>query len=390
MQQQDPRRLNVLHVIDIGGYGGGEKLLLQLLPALNRHISTGCLIFYKKTNPKAALHIGEELKEKNITVQLEAYDHLLQRTILKRIAECVKKGGYDMVHSHLKHADLWFAVMKMTGMIKRPVVSTMHGYNDEYENKNGFVIVRKLFFSPYYRISKWIYKRLDGFILISNIVNDFFTKARLLPAVPAKVIYHGYELNEQLPVAVKDDDRSEVDIAVPGRLIKRKGHSYALAAVKKLVASHPGIRLHFYGTGPEEQSLKEKAAAEGLSDVVFFHGYVHDLLKQLTRMDIVLIPSLWEGFGLVFLDAFAAGVPVVGFDLPAGNEIVEHGKTGLLSIPYSAESLAANMEKLIQDPGLRKQMALQASQSLQEKFNMERMAEDYTSFYQQIAGTNKK
>lgn len=375
--------LKVLHVINIGGYGGAEKLLLQLLPALNQQMVADCLILYKKDNPAAALKIASELKDKKVQVYVFSYSQVLQGSIRKTIRNYAVQGKYDLIHGHLKQADFWLSIIKKLGQLKIPVVSTMHGYNDTYENKNGFVIKRSLFFSPYYLVSRAIFRQLNGFILISDVVSNFFNRSGLLPKVTQRIIHHGYDAGE-LPEVEMPLHTRRPKIAIPGRLIRRKGHLYAIEAIQQLKTLFSGITLHVYGDGPERQSLENKVREEGLDNTIIFHGYVHDLLTALQEMDIILIPSLWEGFGLVFLDAFAAGVPVVTFDLPAGNEIIRHKDTGLLARPYSSASLAENIQLLLQDDRLRKDIVLKARQELASRFSMHKMVESYLDFYKAI------
>lgn len=377
------KRLRILHVINIGGLGGAEKLLLQLLPALNRSVDIECLIFFNTASPAAASKLAEELTSYGIRVKKEGYHSTFEKSIRKKIREVVADGEYDLVHSHLKHADLWLAMLKKLSRFKTPVVSTMHGYNDAYENQYGFAVKKKIFVSPYYLLSKAIFSQLDGFILISNIIRDFFRKTRLLPSVPQEVVYHGYDL--QLMSAENEISKPfEGKIAIPGRLIFRKGHRFAIEAFRKVREEHPGITLHIYGEGSEREVLQQQVEKAGIEQAVFFHGYVHELGTQLKQMDIMLVPSLWEGFGLVFLDAFAAGIPVLAFDLPAGNEIVRNEYSGLLATPYSADSMAEQMRRLIEDAPLRQQLIANGRHELKIRFNMERMTEDYISFYHKI------
>ncbi|MBO9660740.1 MAG: hypothetical protein J7527_18100, partial [Chitinophagaceae bacterium] len=101
------KRLRILHVINIGGLGGAEKLLLQLLPALNRSVDIECLIFFNTASPAAASKLAEELTSYGIRVKKEGYHSTFEKSIRKKIREVVADGEYDLVHSHLKHADLW-------------------------------------------------------------------------------------------------------------------------------------------------------------------------------------------------------------------------------------------------------------------------------------------
>ena len=110
---------------------------------------------------------------------------------------------------------------------------------------------------------------------------------------------------------------------------------------------------------------------------------------RLKKMDIILIPSMGESFGMVFLEAFAAGVPVVAFDLPAGNEIVRDGGNGLLAKPENVNSLVEKIKLLCNDAALRKRIVNQATTDLLQQFSLTRMANQYQAFYQSILSAHE-
>jgi glycosyltransferase involved in cell wall biosynthesis len=93
---------------------------------------------------------------------------------------------------------------------------------------------------------------------------------------------------------------------------------------------------------------------------------------------------MYESFGLVFLDAFAAGVPVVAFDLPAGNEIITDQVTGLLAKPYDHRSLYEQVLRLCESEDLRRTLSTNASAKLKTSFSITRMADDYVQYYNHV------
>ncbi len=378
--------MNILHVINITGFGGAEKLLLQLLPALKRNDEVECAILYPLNTDSAALTIGTILEKKGIKVYLFSYQKWYSKSIVDYLSLLINKGKYTIIHSHLKHADIWMARLKRKRAITIPVVSTMHGYNDAYENKFGFEIKRKIYFSPYFQFSKIIYTYLDGFILISDIVGSFFSRTGLLGNKRKVIIHHGYECQ-----ICSSDERiikagEGYHIALPGRLLYRKGHRFLIEAVKELNDRGIPVNLHIYGTGEEQPALEMQVRQLQLLEKVTFHGYVDDLVKILAGMDCVVIPSLWEGFGLVFLDAFAAHTPVVAFDLPAANEIIKHEYNGLLARPGSSTDLAENIARILKDDQLRNRIIANADIDLKQRFDINIMADKYRDFYKEISG----
>ena len=163
-----------------------------------------------------------------------------------------------------------------------------------------------------------------------------------------------------------------------------KGHKYAIEAVKILKTKYPNLVLHFYGIGAYEDELKSMIKSNHLSFNVKLQGFTRNINEKYTEYDIVLIPSIMEPFGMVFLEAFNHNKPVVAFDLPAGNEIIRHGYNGRLAKPYSSESLAEEIDFLIQHPKQREEIIFNAKKELQEKYSIQKMAASYISFYQKI------
>ena len=375
--------MRVLHVITINGYGGAEKLLLHLLPALQEgNVSAECLILNKKGVQEFSRDIGSKLLEKGIKVHYGEYSSILDREALKKIKQIINAGNYNIIHSHLKYVDVWMTILKKTGGLKLPVVTTLHGYNDEYENEYGFSITKRIYFSVYYWVTKIICHSLDGFILISQIVADFYHGTNLLEKGKGKIIYHGYALKDNKYSEEKYAEKQNGPIlAIPGRILKRKGHVFAIRALKELLIKWPDASLYIFGTGPYEPVLRKLIEEEGVGDSIIFSGYVDPLVSYLRGCDIVVIPSLWEGFGIVFLDAFAAERPVVAFDLPAGNEIIQHKINGLLASPGDSKSLADMISLLWEDKKLKETITHNATIKLINEFSIKKMAEKYLSFY---------
>jgi glycosyltransferase involved in cell wall biosynthesis len=377
--------MKVLHIISIDGIGGAEKLLLDLLPALQKHgTQTECLILHRVNNNEAALSTGKALQEKGVPVYYQPYEKILDRSLKAAVLPLIEKGGYDLIHSHLKYADLLVSRLKRSSRLSLPLVTTAHGYRDNYHSKYGLQFKRNIFLSPYYWLTRYIYKKFDGFIFISRGVKELLDAAGLTRNKPFAIAHNGYDVSTLKERNIPAIRLNAPGIAIPGRLVGFKGHTYAIRAMKTILQTFPGASLHIYGTGPEETKLKEETAGLGLTSQVVFLGYVNDLPQRLQTCDLAIIPSKGEPFGIVFLDCFAAGLPVVAFDLPAGNEIVRDGFNGLLAKPLDTTDLAQKVIDLCNDPDTRTRIIKNAYVKLKESFSIDEMANKYISFYKGI------
>lgn len=139
------------------------------------------------------------------------------------------------------------------------------------------------------------------------------------------------------------------------RMYPRKRLGDLLEAAALLRARIPGVRVRIVGEGPEARALRRRRHALGLDDVVTFLGEVsrQALAVEYAGADVFCLPTVQEGFGLVFAEAMAAGLPVVACRAAAVPEVVEDRRTGLLVTPRSPDELAMAMETLLTNPDLR-------------------------------------
>jgi phosphatidyl-myo-inositol dimannoside synthase len=131
-----------------------------------------------------------------------------------------------------------------------------------------------------------------------------------------------------------------------------------LRATPLLRTRIPGVRVRIVGEGPESVRLRSLARALRVDDTVTFLGEIgrQALAVEYVGADCFCLPTVQEGFGIVFTEAMAAGLPVVACRAAAVPEVVEDGRTGLLVSPRSPEELAMVLEKVLTSPALRREL----------------------------------
>lgn len=147
-----------------------------------------------------------------------------------------------------------------------------------------------------------------------------------------------------------------------GRLVHEKGVHDLLAALPRLRRRHPGVRLVVAGRGPKEAELRSLARTLRLGRSVEFAGFVPDaeLAVLAAAADCAVVPSVYEPFGLVALEAPAAGTPVVVSDVGGLRELVEHGRTGLRFPPGDPAALADAVSAVVGDQVLARRLVREA------------------------------
>jgi glycogen synthase len=172
-------------------------------------------------------------------------------------------------------------------------------------------------------------------------------------------------------------------VAFVGRLVYEKGVHDLLRAVPRLRRRHPGIRLVVAGSGPHEEALRAQARRMRLGRSVRFTGFLADdeLTALAAAADCVVVPSIYEPFGLVALEAAAAGTPLVAADVGGLRELIQHGVTGMRFAPGDVGALAEAVSTLLSDQVLARRMARAARAVVERDYSWRgaalRVAEAY-------------
>lgn len=152
-------------------------------------------------------------------------------------------------------------------------------------------------------------------------------------------------------------------VACVGRLSYEKGMDLMLEAWERISARHPEWRLHIYGSGPDEADLRAQAAM--MAGSVEFRGVVADVEEALVEASVFALPSRAEGFPMSVLEAMAYGLPTVAFDCAPGvRTLIEDDRGGILVKPGDTAAFAAALERLIDDPDLRRALGAEARASV--------------------------
>jgi glycogen(starch) synthase len=174
-------------------------------------------------------------------------------------------------------------------------------------------------------------------------------------------------------------------IVFSGRLVHEKGVQVALAALRALKRDYPGIRLVIAGSGPYEATLRERARSLGVVRSVRWAGFLSDeeLRALVGAADAVVVPSLYEPFGLVALEAAAAGVPLAVADVGGLRDLVEPGVTGTRFTADDPVALAAAVSELLAHPRTAAAMARTATARVATEFSWRAVAADTAKIYVQ-------
>jgi len=232
-------------------------------------------------------------------------------------------------------------------------------------------------------INRYIFRR----ILSRIIANSQQTKRTILaknkslvPEDKIKVIYNGIHASHfgSGVAPMHKREPGTLVLGCAGRLSVEKGHEHLLDMLVHLKKKEIPAKLLLAGTGKLAVTLKSKAKRLGVDQMVDFLGFVEDMPAFYASLDVFLLPSHYEGFGYVLIEAMASRIPVVAFDVKSTSEIVEHGVSGYLVPPGQVDDLALRVMELAGDETLRKRMGSKGRARVEDLFSFEKNREHIT------------
>lgn len=377
--------MKLLFIQKVKALVGSEKYFLELLPAIEAkgHQTTFICIYSKADKEKTIPFITAM---RNANIELHVLEIGSEKAILKCarfIRKVYKKGNFDLVHSHLIHADLWCALLKKMKQITCPLVSTKHGYDEAYISKHGFSAAA-LQPNRYYRICKFSEKYIDRSFAVSEGLRQLFIESEICNPDRISTIHHGFDLPAVSNKKNEAFRNSKQQLVILGRIIPFKGHELLLKALPIVKAVFPTFNLQIIGHGDADliQKLNHYLEKNDLSQNVTFTGYQSNIYDYLVNSDMMLVTSISEGFGLIFLEAMNAQIPIIGFDVPATNEIIIDKETGILIPPFDTDKLGEAIIEILSNKAIAKQYVTASNKRLKDYFSLERMTNATLEFYQ--------
>ena len=291
----------------------------------------------------------------------------------------LRKKRYDILNTH-------FAIpsgptgVALAGIFRTPQVLTIIG-GDIYDPTKRFSPSNNVLLRAVVR------RVLNSSAQIIAISQDIKNRAQrdLHCQTEIEVIHYGltspeFETKSRKELGVPPD---EVVLISIGRLIRRKALSDLLLALSKLEERR--FRLLIIGEGPEEENLRDLAQRLGISAQVDFMGAIWGERKfqYLAAADMFVLPSIHEGFGLVFLEAMHCGLPVIASSSGGQTDFLEDGKTGFLIPVGDVQALAKAILRLANDGGLCRQMS-EFNKEHVKRFHISHVAERYEALFSEV------
>ncbi|MCC7117867.1 MAG: glycosyltransferase [Anaerolineales bacterium] len=182
----------------------------------------------------------------------------------------------------------------------------------------------------------------------------------------------------------------EIFIVAVGRLVTEKAHEILIQALPLVLKEYPQVRLGILGEGPLRGQLEKQIEALRLTQAVYLFGTQDAVEDYLAIAEIFVLPSRAEGLPIALLEAMSAGLPVVATALKGMSDVIEHGRTGLLTPPEDSQALAEAILQLLRDPAYARQLGAQAKKQVVENYSRAEMAEQYLTLMKKYLQPTEK
>jgi glycogen synthase len=291
---------------------------------------------------------------------------------------------FDLVHGHD-----WLVASAGDHLAKRfraPLVVTIHA--TEYGRHQGWIDKHPQ--SYIHGVERWMANRAESVITCSAYMREHVADVFGLEEERVAVIPNGIDPSELVPVddlgslRARFAARDEMLVLLVGRLVYEKGFQLALEALPGLIERVGNVRFIVAGSGTAEEELRRQAHDLGLDPHGAFLGWIgDDVLHSLYRIaDLTVVPSIYEPFGLVALEAMASGCPCLVADTGGLREVVPNEDVGLRFRSRDPDSLATMAERLLTDAELRDRLVAEASEHV--------LSFDWADVARQVAGVYRE
>lgn len=297
------KRIKVMHVLNTGGYSGAEHVVIDLI----KNTSDKCQNFYVAKEGK----IRDVLEKENI-------DYVpIKKMSVRNIKKQINKLEPDIIHAH----DYTAGIICSVFWKKVPVINHLH---------NNAVWIRKKNIKSIAYF--WAARKLSKILTVSESVMDEYIYGKNL-LHKTRVVGNPFDISKIRALAAQEMSYQKFDVLFCGRLISLKNPFLFIQIIAALKERIPNIKAAMVGDGDLKEEVNEKIRQLNLENTITLYGFLSNPYGIMRNSRLICIPSQWEGFGLVSLEAMAFGVPVVASPVGGLVNIVDDS-CGSLCLDY--------------------------------------------------------
>lgn len=353
------KKTKIVHIIPTLELGGAERIMVDLIVNGNRDIFEYSVVTIVGGGP-----LENELRAAGIPYYSLRKDLMFGLGMLVELTQLLNRLDPDIVHTHLFGAHLWGQVASMLNRVPIMVASEQNTDVDLGELRT--------------RIKQVLSYSADTVIAGSDAIRDFLINQGHISDDKIVVIRNAINTQRYLEVPPSKFEQPMKLLAI-GRLWPQKGHDILIDALSKLHAIP--WQLTIVGTGDLLDDLMDRVTLHHLNDRVHFVGTKTDIPTVIAQHDVVVMPSRWEGIGLVVMEGMASARTVIASNVGGIPELIEHGKTGLLVQPENQQALAEAIMWVWEHQDQAHKISMNAREYARENCDIKQMVKQYERVY---------
>ena len=360
--KNENRKNNILHISRTMDIGGAERIVYQLSSDLKDEFNS---VHVASTGGLWESELAAQGIQHHKILDIDSKNPVTVLKLLFSIHQIIKNNEITIVHTHHRMAAFYIRLLKLVHP-KLIHVYTAHNVFKDKLPLYGFALKN----AKSVAVGEAVNKNLKEDVGITD----------------SRVIYNGVVLKETDDQVDEIISYGGIKLGCIARLSEQKGLTYLLDAMSLLTVKD--IRLFIVGDGELRNELENKVKELHLQNSVTFLGYRKDIVECINSFDFCVLPSVFEGFGLVAIEAFMNSKTLVATAIPGLNEVVTN-ENGVLVPAKDPAALASAIDKLATDATLRQELASQAKKDYENRFSYSMFLENYRALYREIQGEPK-
>lgn len=357
------KKYNICHIVRHSKIAGTEKHVLLLASSMDREQFCPTVCTFEVGV------LANELERRGIRTVVIPNSHNISHFV--KLIHYLRRNRFDIVHCH--SGGYACLAAKMAG--KKRIVYTRHGIGFTREE-----LVTRSFFRKFFDLV--VDCCVDKYVALTENDRTIMNNVMKIESDKINVIWNG--IDPSYVEKYRHTNHQNPTIGVIARLTAQKGISYLIQAVPKIIKKYKNLDVFIAGDGEERARLEKLAKELNISKNIKFLGYVTAIEEVINRLDVFVLPSVWEGFPYVLLEAMVLKKPIIATDIFGVSEIVDNDKTGILIKPRSSESIAEAVCALLSDRKKAKKLSDAAYAKVLKNYTLENTVSQIQNLYLEL------
>jgi len=363
------KKIKILEVINSLKIGGAELLLRNFVieAKKNNQYTVDVCTLYATNDAKNI----EKIEKNNVRIWALDLKNKYSPSSIIKIKNIIERENYDIVHVHLFPASAFVALSSLFLPNNIRYVFTEHNTFNRRRKIKIFKIV-----------DAFIYNRYSKIICPSKQVQNSLIKWIPKNKEKTEVIHNGTPIYSK---SVVGQIIKNYDVLFVGRLIHQKGIRFLLEAVSILQNKYKkNIKVAIVGGGSLEKELKKMCEKLKIDHSVEFLGFRRDINQLMKSSKLFVLPSCWEGFGVVLIEAMKNKLPIIATNVGGIPEIITNGNEGILVPKENPGVLASSINYVLDNSELRNQLTQNAYKKVKKEYSIEKYTDNMFNLYSNI------